>query len=205
MKHVHPSQQYFLRSKSDTVEAVQRYINERGILYLVDYRGIQKDAEGWDHFDYTVRIKNLNNNKTLELPYKCGLGHAHLNCDTGRSREFLPARNARQRGIDCSYRDIIIDKTNGGEWCRLMRRQQPNRTMWHLCIETPSAASVIYSVLMERTHGELFPDWCDNFGYDSDSIKAREIYDFCQKQEIKLRGVLNNEQTEALEKLLEDY
>lgn len=48
---------------------------------------------------------------------------------------------------------------------------------------------------------ELFPDFCDNFGYDSDSITARNIYDSVINQSIGLRKVLTPEAIEALQEI----
>ena len=57
----------------------------------------------------------------------------------------------------------------------------------------PETHDVIGSLLMEAQGIEAstgFADWATNYGYDTDSIKARDMYDLCR------------EQTDALETLL---
>jgi hypothetical protein len=36
---------------------------------------------------------------------------------------------------------------------------------------------------------EAFSDWCDNYGYDTDSRKALATYEACQENGIKLRRI----------------
>lgn len=45
----------------------------------------------------------------------------------------------------------------------------------------PTAEEVMYSLTTDaQMAGESFEDWCDSFGYDSDSRKAWAIYEQCQ-------------------------
>lgn len=45
---------------------------------------------------------------------------------------------------------------------------------------------------------DTFPEFCDCFGYDSDSIQAKKIYDDVIEQSIGLKKVLSPEAVEAL-------
>ena len=69
----------------------------------------------------------------------------------------------------------------------------------------PKATDVLYSLLMDCTQGEDFQDWCGNFGFDPDSIKAMKIYEACQANEMKLKNVLPNEVFKQLQIELQDY
>lgn len=52
----------------------------------------------------------------------------------------------------------------------------------------PKVDDVLYSLVMDSEAAEMsFDDWCDCFGYDSDSIKARDIYFACQNSVTQLR------------------
>lgn len=42
-------------------------------------------------------------------------------------------------------------------------------------------------------HENSFPDFCDNYGYDNDSIKALNIYKSCKKEKKKLLYLLGAE------------
>lgn len=66
----------------------------------------------------------------------------------------------------------------------------------------PKIDDVLYSLVMDSMAlGEHFEDWCDNFGYDSDSKKAFSIYEDCIKNAKKLKALnINiNEASEAFQ------
>ena len=58
----------------------------------------------------------------------------------------------------------------------------------------PEVANVLYCLLCDAFCGQdTFEDFCDNFGYDTDSRKALELYLACQKIEKDLRKLLGND------------
>jgi hypothetical protein len=68
----------------------------------------------------------------------------------------------------------------------------------------PCIDDVLYSLVMDSmAMDESFIDWCDNFGYDSDSRKALDIYLKCQENANKLKKLVINI-SDALKKF-EDY
>lgn len=72
--------------------------------------------------------------------------------------------------------------------------------------QTPTAASVLYSLLSDAQGSEqAFDYWCGDYGFDSDSIKAFNIYNACCAIRHKLYALFNPEQRQKLNQLLEDY
>lgn len=71
---------------------------------------------------------------------------------------------------------------------------------------SPTAAGVLYCLIhdAEAAH-TTFRNWCDEFGYDDDSIKARATYDACQETSDKLQKVFNWGQIEQLSEAVQDY
>ena len=64
--------------------------------------------------------------------------------------------------------------------------------------------NVLYSLILDSQAGsESFDDFCDNFGYDNDSIKANEIYRACRKNTKKVRTFLKD--LEQAGELFQDY
>ena len=52
---------------------------------------------------------------------------------------------------------------------------------------------VLYSLILDAQSGsECFDDFCDNFGYNQDSIKASEIYNNCKKNAKKLKNIIED-------------
>lgn len=71
----------------------------------------------------------------------------------------------------------------------------------------PNPADVMYSLLMDSTalNYRSFEDWADEFGYSSDSISAKKIYDACLDIGLRLRNGLGEETYNALVEACEGY
>lgn len=69
---------------------------------------------------------------------------------------------------------------------------------------SPKAADILYCLISEMTD-EAFEDWCSNFGYDTDSQKARETYDACRDTTVKLGRILGPQLVSDLQELFQDY
>jgi len=55
----------------------------------------------------------------------------------------------------------------------------------------PNAAEVLARCCADYLSSKTdFPEWCLDFGYDSDSIKARKVYDDCQELGTQLRKIV---------------
>jgi len=70
----------------------------------------------------------------------------------------------------------------------------------------PTQASVLYCLLGDSDVLDYtFADWCDGFGYDTDSREAFRTYELCQINADKLKKVFSGKEIETLRELLEDY
>ena len=70
----------------------------------------------------------------------------------------------------------------------------------------PCAADVLYSLILDAEACEQsYQDWCDNYGYESDSIKALNMYRACEAIGQELRKVFNHQTREAFRNVLQDY
>jgi hypothetical protein len=64
----------------------------------------------------------------------------------------------------------------------------------HVFVNVPKSQDVLHCLFMDSEASETtFSEWCSNFGYDNDSIKAREIYDACQKNTDKLKKAFKDD------------
>ena len=69
----------------------------------------------------------------------------------------------------------------------------------------PTKKDILYSMIMDDVSDMNFNDFCDNFGYDKDSIKALKIYNACLKETEAYYDMFDDEERELLKELLQDY
>lgn len=71
---------------------------------------------------------------------------------------------------------------------------------------TPSAAGVLYGLLLDAAAGGMsFSEWCGEFDYSDDSIKALNIYKQCEETARELGKVFSGAQMAELREALQDY
>lgn len=76
----------------------------------------------------------------------------------------------------------------------------------NLVAVAPCAADVLYALLSDAEACETsFSDWCENFGYSNDSIKALNTYRACEETGRILRKVFSTKQVAELREALTDY
>ena len=72
--------------------------------------------------------------------------------------------------------------------------------------KAPTVASVLHSIILDsEAMGQSFNDWCANYGYSNDSIKALNTYRQCQSIGERLRMLWTTAQLDALREALQDY
>lgn len=76
-----------------------------------------------------------------------------------------------------------------------------NPDFWPLRSKTPTLVDVLECLSLDASsvlNSPRFEDWCADYGYDTDSRKAEEIYRACQGQTGQLRQVVGGEALEEL-------
>lgn len=63
----------------------------------------------------------------------------------------------------------------------------------------PSAYDVL--VCLHPMQADTFEEWCSEFGYDNDSIRAERTYRACVQQDRAMLRMFTNEQLQALEEI----
>jgi hypothetical protein len=70
----------------------------------------------------------------------------------------------------------------------------------------PHAADVLYCLLSEAEACNMsFSDWCEEYGYSNDSLKALNTYRECEESGRKLQKLFTRETLEAMREALQDY
>lgn len=72
--------------------------------------------------------------------------------------------------------------------------------------KAPKVADVLYSLIMDSSAAdENFHDWCANYGYSDDSIKAMKTYKACLEVAVALRKHFSPDTLRQVRELLQDY
>src|SRR5574343_364207 len=70
----------------------------------------------------------------------------------------------------------------------------------------PKVADVLHSLILDASAAdENFHDWCANFGYSDDSIKAMNTYKACLEVAQALRKHFSPDTLRTVRELLQDY
>lgn len=133
------------------------------------------EDENWPHDLWRCTIKYKSSVYVCDN-YKTGIGHRRL--DLFVKKEFTNYGSKR-------YWNKYIGK--------YLTEQEAAKAGW-LKPTAPSVADVIHSLLSDASGADnTFEDWCSDFGYDSDSRKALDIYLKCQKNLLEMRKLFGCE------------
>jgi hypothetical protein len=75
-----------------------------------------------------------------------------------------------------------------------------------LKLPKPSLADVMHSLLVDSM-GDFssFSNWCNDYGYGSDSISAQDTFNACRDTKLSLEGLFTTESLAMMNELLEDH
>lgn len=145
------------------------------ITFTAEPQGKHTDADKWEH--YLWRVTLAFNGKTFSTDYRMGTGLVDY-------RRITPgnAHNRRNKG-----EDVRFNHFGPGEHALATPR-------------APTLLDVLGSLRSDCEAGDqLFEDFCDDFGYDSDSRKAHGIWETCQRVHYELRNLFGRKYTEFIE------
>lgn len=156
--------------------AVTEYLKAKGITFAAVLTGSGK-RDDWECDSWSVSFSREGKERFV-TEYHTGIGHR-------QSKQPMPADIAR-------LGKNIVARV---DWER----------MWVKPV-APHAVGVLSSVLLDSQGAEQnFLDWCDEYGYDSDSMKAHKVYTACCEQLQKVRAFFTNEERQAMQEILQDY
>lgn len=167
-------------SINDQDIAVSEYLKSIGIKYFVSHLANRENDLEWQCDEWVISFKGES------FTFKTGLGH-RLENKGKRVKPNPKAIKDLMNVTGLSYSTVRI--VNGFVYAVI-----------------PTQASVLYCLLMDaQANDESFNNWCDNYGYDNDSMKAFKIYQSCCDTAEKLNKIFTREQQNKLSELLEDY
>jgi hypothetical protein len=136
--------------------------------------------------------------------------------DTIDTLESLPVKidyvgqTKRDHNWDCDQWRVTLSSKAGFHsfdyFTGLGLRHKP-RTSWATPTpKKPKVADVLHSLIMDASAAdENFHDWCANYGYSDDSIKAMNTYKACLEIAVALRKHFSPDTLRQVRELLQDY
>jgi len=163
--------------------AVQTYLSSIFCSITVSDKSVPMLRGEWEH-DLWAVVVTAQKKAPYVFEYRTGLGHRELST------------------LNKGYLRRIVMSTSGisaRERARFIRAESvPKR---------PDILGPLHSMLLDGdTAGQCtFNEWCGDFGYDNDSIEARDTYAACQKTHDQLHHLFTREQLAKLRELMEGY
>ena len=147
--------------------------------FLVNHLGLFVNDDLYIQDRYIVLIEGQ------DFEYSCGIGH-RIELDRFRKKAFQKIMNKNPQKNKANLL-MYIDE--------LKKVSKPKPL---------NIDDILYSLILDsQFSNETFDDFCDNFGYNNDSIKANEIYRACQKNSKKVKTFITD--IDKASELFQDY
>jgi hypothetical protein len=167
--------------------SVASMLEKFGVTMTAVYKGVKANALGGktEMDSWSVAFSKSDGREVFEeFDYYTGTGHR------SKVEDSAAGRFAAQH-LKGASRNSLAWESLRKQYCKPV---------------APHAAAVLQCLLMDtEASSTSFHNWCDEFGYDDDSIKARETYDACQENSDKLHRIFAHAQIEELREALQDY
>lgn len=69
----------------------------------------------------------------------------------------------------------------------------------------PTKEDILFAMIMDDVSDLDFDEFCSEFSYNNDSIKALKVYEACKRETKAYYNMFDSEEREVLRELLEDY
>lgn len=155
----------------------------------------------WPFIGYQCRLIR-NGREVWAGPYKLGIGHVKI----PKIREGLPFSHGIQFTQEEGYcwnvlklrpHADIKDKALQSSLCAKLAIAQK---------VIPKLTDVLHSLLLDGAAiDRTFEDWCAELGYDSDSIRALETFQACERIGKQLARGFTREELEELREAFAEY
>ena len=156
--------------------------------------------DDWFYFEYSAVIKR-NGKLVYSCPsYRMGVGHV----DTKK----LSVRSGFRWGdLQVAAEHVFNGRTLKVKEVQLSVYQKVV-THFPKALKKPTLADVLNSLVLDGSaylDAQRFEDWAGDFGYDSDSIKAKRIFEQCDETGRALVQALGRDECERLREFFQDY
>jgi hypothetical protein len=173
-----------IKPETETEKQVRELLESNSISFSASYLYFD-DTKEWKSDKWLIKISG--NGKVETFDYSTGTGHRQLPVKKDYYLRYA-LEGLKTAKTATTRNNYLLDIES------------------HKLPVVPCAASVLFCLLLDsQAANESFSNWCDNFGYDADSIKAFNTYQLCEANSKKLGNVLSRSLQSTLNELLQDY
>lgn len=137
------------------------------------------------------------NNRSMEVEYMQGIGHL--------PKQIQPTFFGHKRYHEDDEIMFACEKGKVGEWRDAFGEVRPAYKEQKLL--PPKLHDVLYCLVLDADVLDYsgFENWANEFGYDSDSIKDRKIYDACLKEALEFKQLFTEQEIAELHEIFQYY
>lgn len=162
-------------------ETLGKLVSEAGLAFdcqPVDERtdGMRDWPKGWFHWRFTATAPN---GATYRGGYSAGVGAVAMMAERQGFKAKYPKYGAL---TEAEFRRLV-----GGGWqrSRLSLAEESAfaeiKRQWRKNV-SPDVTDIISSLAMDAANSDQsFSDWCAEYGYSDDSIKAKAVWETCNE------------------------
>lgn len=139
----------------------------------------------WECDQWNITLYRTGKKECFNTQFYTGIGH----------RVLSPMGETYKRRIKQDYKNSVN-----------LAHQLKQNEKENAKPQIPHVASILHSLTLDASANDYsFNDWCNDYGYDADSIKALGIYQACCNTAKELQKLFNRSELSALSELLQDY
>ena len=167
-------------------------VNIEQLNIKINFVGMVENEE-WPHFLWNVII-----NDKVNFDFKTGLGLIE-------TKKLMTFQQPNISGSKVNSKLNFIVNYNNKFYKAIVIKNRVDSWL-SVTPKMPTKSDILHALILDaEALDDSFINWCDNFGYDSDSIKALNIYNLCCEYGKKLKSCFSNEEIKNIAEQLQDY
>lgn len=160
--------------------------------------------EDWQSIEYTCQLSNSRRQIIWTGEFRLGIGHVKI-------ANYKPRMALNMRAHLTADEETMLQSWQSKPHASFVNKQLQADAAAKLAIiqkVAPKLDDVCASLLSDGSaffDGERFEDWAENLGYSSDSIKAKETFEACDKIGRDLSRALSRDELAGLREWASQY
>jgi hypothetical protein len=177
-----------------SAHSLESFVNSLGLTYEAKFIPQSQSRNAGENPCLNWKITFKKGRQEYITDYMQGIGH-------------LP-NYSHYRSNEIFYDKYVREACESGKWDKLCHKPEHRAYFAKLKpLEPPKMLDVLYCIITDCDviNYRGFEDWASCFGYDTDSRKAKKIYNECLKQFLELKNLISLADIEKLQQLFQDY